>query len=117
MPQPHCNSGNEACRISNTGSCRHLHVTYVVAVFVLVTVIVAVTITIAVAVAVAFAIPVAIAEILVDPYSKKSPLPRIGNFHSSSITPRIPSHRILGNSRILNRISTSHNYPRRALLE
>jgi hypothetical protein len=32
------------------------------------------------------------AEILRDPYSKKSPLPRIGNFHSPSVTPRIPSH-------------------------
>jgi hypothetical protein len=38
------------------------------------------------------------AEILGDPYSKKSPLPRIGNFHSLSVTPRIPSHRILDNS-------------------
>jgi hypothetical protein len=32
------------------------------------------------------------AEILGDPYSKKSPLPRIGNFHSPSVTPRIPIH-------------------------
>jgi hypothetical protein len=32
------------------------------------------------------------AEILGGPYSKKSPLPRIGNFHSLSVTPRISSH-------------------------
>jgi hypothetical protein len=46
------------------------------------------------------------AEILGDLYSKESPLPRIGNFHSPSVTPRIPSHQMLGNSQI-----------RRALLE
>ena len=57
------------------------------------------------------------AEILGNPYSKKSPLPRFGNFHRPSVTPSIPSHRILGYSRILNRISTTHNHPRRAPVE
>jgi hypothetical protein len=57
------------------------------------------------------------AEILGDPYSKKSPLPRIGNFHHPSVTLSIPSHQILGHSQILNRISATQNHPRRAPIE
>jgi hypothetical protein len=58
-----------------------------------------------------------VVEILGDPYFKKYPLPRIGVTLCLSVTPSIPSHRILGKSQILNRISTSYNYPRRAQLE
>jgi hypothetical protein len=58
-----------------------------------------------------------VAEILGDPYSKKSPLPRIGNIPHLSVTPSLPDHRILGKAQILNRISISHNYPRRVPLE
>ncbi len=47
---------------------------------------------------------VCIAEILGDPYSKKSPLPRIGNTPCLSVTPSLPGHRILGKAQILNRI-------------
>jgi hypothetical protein len=36
-----------------------------------------------------------VAEILGDPYSKKSSLPSIGNSHLS-VTPRIPGFRLLG---------------------
>jgi hypothetical protein len=57
------------------------------------------------------------AEILGDPYSKKSPLPRIVNTPCLSVTPSLPDHQILGKAQILNRISTPHNYPRRVPLE
>jgi hypothetical protein len=49
-----------------------------------------------------------IAEILGDPYSKKSPLPRNGNTTRLPVTPSLPDHRILGKSRILNRISNPY---------
>jgi hypothetical protein len=37
-------------------------------------------------------------EILGDPYSKKSPLPGIGNTTHLPVTPSLPDHRILGKS-------------------
>ena len=58
------------------------------------------------------------AEILGDPYTKKSPLPRIGDPSSRlPVAPNIPSHRILGQSRILNRITLPHTIPRSAPIE
>ena len=42
------------------------------------------------------------AEILGDPYSKKSPLPSIDTSHSLAVSPKEPSYRLLGHSRIRN---------------
>jgi hypothetical protein len=57
------------------------------------------------------------AEILGDPYAKKSPLPRIGPITCLPVSPSIPSHRILGQSRLHNRQSLLHTSTRRAPLE
>ena len=59
----------------------------------------------------------AIAEILGDPYAKKSPLPRIGPITCLPVAPSIPSHRILGQSRLLHRQSLLHTSTRREPLE
>jgi hypothetical protein len=40
------------------------------------------------------------AEILGDPYSKKSPLPSIGNFSRLAYSPKLYSYRVLGQARI-----------------
>jgi hypothetical protein len=57
------------------------------------------------------------AEILGDPYSKKSPLPRIGTIPHLPVSPSIPSLQILGQSQILNRISHPYSLSRRAPTE
>jgi hypothetical protein len=58
------------------------------------------------------------AETLGDPYTKKAPLPRIGDPTSRlPVAPSIPSHQILGQSRILNRIALPHTISRRASIE
>jgi hypothetical protein len=57
------------------------------------------------------------AEILGDPYAKKSPLPRIGPITCLPVAPSIPSHRILGQSRLLHRQSLLHTSTRREPLE
>ncbi len=57
------------------------------------------------------------AEILGDPYAKKSPLPRIGVTPHLPVSPSIPSHRILGQSCLLNGISSPHIHSRRVPLE
>ena len=51
------------------------------------------------------------AEILGDPYFKKSPLPNIGDSRLS-VTPRIPDYRLLGQPRLLQQ-HTTHNNPHR----
>ncbi len=57
------------------------------------------------------------AEILGDPYAKKSPLPGIGPITCLPISPSIPSHQILGQSCLHNRLSLLHISTRRAPLE
>ncbi len=57
------------------------------------------------------------AEILGNPYSKKSPLPCIGTIPHLPVSPSIPSHQILGQLRILNRISLPYSLSRRAPTE
>jgi hypothetical protein len=57
------------------------------------------------------------AEILGDPYSKKSPLPRIGTIPHLPVSPSIPSHQILGHLQILNRISLPYSLSKRAPTE
>jgi hypothetical protein len=57
------------------------------------------------------------AEILGDPYDKKSPLPHFGIASWQPVPPSIPSHRILGQSHLLNRISPPHIRSRRVPLE
>jgi hypothetical protein len=52
-----------------------------------------------------------------DPYSKKSPLPRIGTIPHLPVSPSIPSHQILGQLQILNRISLPYSLSRRAPTE
>jgi hypothetical protein len=52
------------------------------------------------------------AEILGDLYSKKSPLPSIGNFPCLADSPKLSSHRVLGQSRIQQRHITCYNNPR-----
>jgi hypothetical protein len=52
------------------------------------------------------------AEILGDPYSKKSPLPHIGDSPHLAITPSLTRYQILGQPRILQRHSTRSNHPR-----
>jgi hypothetical protein len=54
------------------------------------------------------------AEILGDPYAKKSPLPRIGPITCLPVSPSIPSHQTL---RLHNRQSLLHTSTRRAPLE
>ncbi len=56
-----------------------------------------------------------VAETLGDPYAKKSPLPHVPS--SLPVAPSIPSHRILGHSRVLNRIALPQHSSRRAPLE
>ncbi len=51
------------------------------------------------------------AEIHGDPYSKKSPLPSIGN-SSLSVTPSIPSYQVLGRPRLLQQHTTHNNHHR-----
>jgi hypothetical protein len=57
------------------------------------------------------------AEILGDPYAKKSPLPRIGATSCLPVSPSVPSHRILGQSCLLNRLALPHTLSRRVPLE
>jgi hypothetical protein len=52
------------------------------------------------------------AEILGDPYSKKSPLPSIGNFPRLANSPKLLSYQALGQSRIQQRHTTRYNHPR-----
>jgi hypothetical protein len=54
------------------------------------------------------------AEILGDPYNKKSPLPRIRAIPHLPVSPSIPSHQILGQLQILNRLSLPHSLSRSA---
>ena len=49
------------------------------------------------------------AEILGDPYSKKSPLPSIGRL---AVSPNTSSYRVLGQPRIIQRHITRSNHPR-----
>jgi hypothetical protein len=59
------------------------------------------------------------AEILGNPYSKKSPLPSIdaiGTFPSLAVSPKDPSYRLLGQSRIHHRHNI-HNNPTRILAQ
>ena len=56
-------------------------------------------------------------KILGDQYAKKSPLPRIGTTSRLSVFPSIPSHQILGQSCLHNRLSLLHTSTRRAPLE
>ncbi len=51
------------------------------------------------------------AEILGDPYSKKSPLPSIGNSYLS-VTPSIPDYRLLGLPQLLQQHTTYNNHYR-----
>jgi hypothetical protein len=57
------------------------------------------------------------AEILGDPCSKKTPLPCIGTTPHLPVSPSIPSHQILGQLQILNRISLPYSLSRRAPTE
>jgi hypothetical protein len=54
------------------------------------------------------------AKILGDPYSKKSPLPSIGDSHLS-VTPRIPGYQLLGQPQLLQQHTTHNNHHRIAL--
>jgi hypothetical protein len=51
------------------------------------------------------------AEILWDTYSKKSPLPRIGNFPHLVNSPKLSSYQLLGQSRVQQRHTTCYNHP------
>jgi hypothetical protein len=53
------------------------------------------------------------AESLGDPYSKKSPLPSIGNSRLS-VTPRIPGYQLLGLPQLLQQHTTHNNHHRMA---
>jgi hypothetical protein len=57
------------------------------------------------------------AEIFEDPYPKKSPLPHIGTIPHLPVSLSIPSHRILGQSRVLNRILLPYSLSRLAPTE
>jgi hypothetical protein len=57
------------------------------------------------------------AEILGDPYAKKSPLPRIGPITHLPVSPSIPGHQILGQSCLHNRLSLVLTSTRREPLE
>ncbi len=52
------------------------------------------------------------AEILGDPYSKKSPLPSIGTSSCLAASPKDISYRVLGQSRIHHRHTTNNNHTR-----
>jgi len=52
------------------------------------------------------------AEILGDPYSKKSPLPSIGTSPRLAASPKDTSYRVLGQSRIHHRHITRNNHTR-----
>jgi hypothetical protein len=52
------------------------------------------------------------AEILGDPYSKKSPLPSIGDSYHLANSPKLSSYQVLGQSRIQQRHITCYNHPR-----
>jgi hypothetical protein len=52
------------------------------------------------------------ADILGDPYSKKSPLPSIGYFPHLADSPKLSSYQVLGQSRIQQRHTTCYNHPR-----
>jgi hypothetical protein len=52
------------------------------------------------------------AEILGDPYTKKSPLPSIGDFPCLVDSPKLSSYRVLGQSRIQQRHTTRYYHPR-----
>ncbi len=52
------------------------------------------------------------AEILGDPYSKKSPLPNIGTPPRLAASPKDTSYRVLGQSRIHHRHTTCNNHTR-----
>jgi hypothetical protein len=51
-------------------------------------------------------------EILGDPYSKKSPLPSIGNFPPLADSPEITGYQVFGHSRIQQRYITCYKHPR-----
>ena len=53
-----------------------------------------------------------LAEILGDPYSKKSPLPSIGTSPRLATSPKDISYRVLGQSRIHHKHTTRNNHPR-----
>jgi hypothetical protein len=53
-----------------------------------------------------------LAEILGDPYSKKTPLPSIGDFPHLDDSPKLSSYQVLGQSRIQQRHTTRYNHPR-----
>jgi hypothetical protein len=52
------------------------------------------------------------AEILGDPYSKKSPLPSMGTSPCLAISPTDTSYQLLSQSRIQQRNTTRYNHPR-----
>jgi hypothetical protein len=52
------------------------------------------------------------AEILWDPYSKKYPLPSIGDFPHLADSPKLSSYQVLGQSSIQQRHITHYNHPR-----
>ncbi len=52
------------------------------------------------------------AEILGDPYSKKSTVPSIGDFPRLANSPKLSSYQVLGQSRIQQRHITGCNHPR-----
>jgi hypothetical protein len=51
------------------------------------------------------------AEILGDPYSKKSPLLSIGDFPHLANSPKITSYQVLGQLRKQQRHTTRYNHP------
>ncbi len=52
------------------------------------------------------------AEILGDPYSKKSPLPSIGGFLCLANSPKLSSYQVLGQSRTQQRHTNRYNHPK-----
>ncbi len=52
---------------------------------------------------------VCFAEILGDPYSKKSPLPSVGTSPRLAISPTDTSYQLLGQAKIQQRHTTCHN--------
>jgi hypothetical protein len=52
------------------------------------------------------------AEILGDPYSKKSPWPSIDTSPRLAVSPKDTSYQVLGQSRIHHRHTTRNNHPR-----
>ena len=57
-----------------------------------------------------------VAEILGDPYSKKSPLPSIDTSPRLAVSPKDPSYQLLGQSRIHQR-HIARNNPTRILAQ